>query len=260
MLADYHIHSSFSDDSIYAMEDIIKDAIDRNLDEICFTEHVDHDVKPLFDYVRYTKEFQRCKKKYEQQIRMKRGIEFGVQIHTIDAFEADYANQAFDFVILSCHQVENKEFWTQEFQIGKTQEEYNLRYYEAILDVIEHYDKYSVLGHLDMIKRYDLAPQEYPFEKIEPLITKILKQVIKQGKGIELNTSSFRYGLSDLTPARAILKLYYDLGGRIITIGSDTHKEENLGYKLAYAKKELKKLGYKQFCTFDQMKPNFHDL
>ena len=45
MLADYHVHSQFSDDSDYEMEEVVKDAIAFGLDEICFTDHVDYGVK-----------------------------------------------------------------------------------------------------------------------------------------------------------------------------------------------------------------------
>lgn len=83
---------------------------------------------------------------------------------------------------------------------------------------------------------------------------------LKNGKGIEVNTSSFRYALNDLTPSRDILRLYKELGGTIITIGSDAHKEEHLGAKISYVKEELKKLGFNSFCTFDKMKPIFHEI
>jgi histidinol-phosphatase (PHP family) len=261
MLADYHMHTSFSDDSTYAMEDLIKRAISLGINEICFTEHVDHGVKTDLncDFDAYIKEFQRCKAIYGNQISMKLGIEFGIQEHTIDEFQKDFDKYVFDFVILSCHQVDNKEFWTQDFQRGKTQKEYNEKYYEEILKVIKNYDDYSVLGHLDMIKRYDNIG-DYPFEKIKGVVTEILKHVISQGKGIEINTSSFRYGLEDLTPSRDILKLYKELGGTIITIGSDTHEESHVGHNIAFVNEELKKLGYNHFCTFDKMKPIFHEL
>ena len=59
---------------------------------------------------------------------------------------------------------------------------------------------------MDLITRYDKAGT-YPFEKLKPIFTEILKTVIADGKGIEVNTSSHRYGLSDLTPSRDILKL-----------------------------------------------------
>ena len=50
MLADYHVHSAFSDDSTYPMEQVVRDAIRINLDELCFTEHVDYGVKPDWDH------------------------------------------------------------------------------------------------------------------------------------------------------------------------------------------------------------------
>lgn len=261
MLADYHMHTSFSDDSTYPMEEVVKRAISLGLNEICFTEHVDYGVKTDLncDYAAYLKEFERCKEKYKARITLKFGIEFGMQKHTIGEFQRDFDCYDFDFVILSCHQVNNKEFWNQDFQKGSTQQEYNEKYYEEILKVIKNYNDYSVLGHLDMIKRYDEAG-EYPFEKIKSIVTEILTHVIEQGKGIEINTSSFRYGLKDLTPSREILKLYKELGGTIITIGSDSHEEEHVGYNIPHIREELKKLGFKQFCSFEKMKPVFHDL
>ena len=49
MFTDYHVHTEFSDDSDYLMEDVIKDAIKMNMDEICFTDHVDYGIKRDFD-------------------------------------------------------------------------------------------------------------------------------------------------------------------------------------------------------------------
>ena len=89
---------------------------------------------------------------------------------------------------------------------------------------------------------------------------KILKIVIQDGKGIEINTSSRRYGLKDSTPSRDILKLYKELGGKIITIGSDSHKIEHLGAYIDEAKELLKEIGFDSFCTFEKMKPSFHQL
>lgn len=261
MLADYHVHTSFSDDSTCRMEDQIRKALSLGINEICFTEHVDYGVKTDLncDYVAYIKELKRCKEKYQSRITLKLGIEFGMQEQTIDEFQKDFSTYNFDFVILSCHQVDNKEFWTGDFQEGKSQQEYNEKYYEEIIKVIKQYNNYSVLGHLDMIKRYD-KQGIYPFGKIAMCVTSILKHVIKQGKGIEINTSSFRYGLDDLTPSREILTLYKELGGTIITIGSDAHDESYVGHNIAFVKSELKKLGFKQFCTFNKMEPVFHDF
>jgi histidinol-phosphatase (PHP family) len=273
MYADYHVHTDFSDDSIYPMEDVVNKAISLGIQELCFTEHVDHGIKPRAlsylegqmdtrtncHYDSYYAEYLRLKEKYCNKISLKFGIEFGIQKHTIPEFQKDFDQYSFDFVILSCHQVDDLEFWTQEFQQGKTQEEFQTRYYEEILNVIDVYKDYSVLGHLDMVNRYD-HHGNYPFDKVKHLIEQILKIVIADGKGIEINTSSFRYKLPDLTPSRDILRLYKDLGGQIITFGSDSHIEEHLGHQIEAVKQELKLLGFKSFCTFDKMKPSFHAL
>ncbi|MFQ7317897.1 MAG: histidinol-phosphatase HisJ family protein [Massilimicrobiota timonensis] len=276
MLCDYHVHTDYSDDSTYLMEDVVKDGIKKGLSEICFTDHVDYGIKYDWDdprafqtrdgmcfanvnYPEYTKEIAELKEKYKNQITLKMGLEFGIQTHTIQQYQKLFSQYPFDFIILSIHQVEDQEFWTQDFQKGKTQLEYNLGYYQELLDVIKVYKDYSVLGHLDLITRYDLEGT-LDFAYIKDIVREILEIVIKDGKGIEINTSYYRYGLKDMTPSRDILKLYKELGGKIITIGSDSHKPEHLGAYIEAAKEELKKLGFEYYCTYDKMKPIFHEL
>ena len=283
MLADYHVHTEFSNDSIYPMEEVVKDAISLGIGDICFTDHVDYgpyrdwdDPRGIkyrpgdegepeqvaltnVDYGKYFPMIEKLREKYKDKIAVKVGMEFGVQTHTIPQYEKLFNSYPFDFIILSIHQAGDQEFWTNEFQNGRTQQEYNEGYYKELLSVVQNYHNYSVLGHMDLIVRYD-SYGVYPFEKLKPLLTEILKTVIADGKGIEVNTSNHRYGLSDMTPSRDILKLYKELGGTIITIGSDSHKKEHLGAYIDWAKEELRKLGYTQFCTFEKMQPIFHEL
>jgi len=193
------------------------------------------------------------------KLAIKAGIEFGVQTHTIPLFQKDYERYPFDFVLLSNHQVDDKEFWTYDFQEGKSRDEYQKAYYEAIYEVVKKFKSYSVLGHLDMIKRYD-NDGDYPDENILGIVEKIFCQVIADKKGIEVNTSCFKYGLKDLTPSKSILQLYFQMGGKIITIGSDTHGTEHLGYHISEVKGVLREIGFKQFCTFENRQPVFWDL
>ena len=125
--------------------------------------------------------------------------------------------------------------------------------------LIQRYHNYSVLGHMDLITRYDKAGI-FPFEKIRPIIKEILKTIIADGKGIEVNTSCHRYGLNDLTPSTDILRLYRNLGGKIITIGSDSHRKEQLGTYLTDTISVLKTLGYEEVYTFQQMCPIPHRM
>ena len=88
MFADYHVHTEFSDDSVYPMKTVIRDAIAMGMNEICLTDHVDYGVKidwdcgkqiqyrngePLanVDYPRYMSEIDRMKRLYGNKIRIK---------------------------------------------------------------------------------------------------------------------------------------------------------------------------------------------
>lgn len=274
--ADYHVHSDYSDDSWYLMEEIVKDAIQLGLEEICFTDHVDYGVKPDWrpeeefqagknkevknvHYKLYFSELEKLSEKYEKNITIKKGLEFGMQVHTIPQFEKLYQSYDFDFILLSVHQIENKEFWTGEFQKGHTHQESYDEYYDEMYRLVTSYNDYSVLAHMDLVRRY-LDKEVDLFEYSKDKIMKILKKVIADNKGIELNTSSVRYEINGFTPSIEILKLYHELGGKIITIGSDSHKPEHLGFHIKESKKLLKDIGFTQFCTFDKMEPIFHKL
>lgn len=287
MYADYHIHTEFSDDSREPMENQVRQAIEIGLEEICFTEHVDYGVKkdwnegeiewrggdgvnyddsmkePLAnaDYPVYFDKIRRMREEFAGQIRIKSGLEFGIQTITIPQYERLWSRYAddLDFVLLSMHQVDNKEFWNQEFQRGKTQKEYNEAYYREILNVMRQFKHYSVLAHLDLIVRYD-RNGVYPFRELRDIVSEILRTAISDGKGIELNTSSWHYGLADTQPSRDILWLYRDLGGRIITIGSDGHTTKYLGDHIREAQQILRGIGFTEICTFERMVPVFHKL
>lgn len=89
------------------------------------------------------------------------------------------------------------------------------------------------------------------------ILEQILKTAIYDGKGIEINTSCFRYNLPDLTPSTSILRLYKELGGEILTIGSDSHNTNQVAHKLDVAYDAVKDIGFKYICKFDKMKPKF---
>ena len=276
MFCDYHTHTIFSDDSEYPMEECVKDTISLGIKEICFTDHVDYgvkyDLKDLnpeevegkvlnVDFEKYFSELDRVRDLYKDDISIKNGLEFGIQKHTISKFENLFEKSPLDFVIMSVHEVDDKELWDHSFQDGKTEEEYYRLYFENIYYLVQNYHNYSVLGHLDLLKRYDEKDGYNPFVENKEIITKILKYIIADGKGIELNTSTKKYHLDDLMPSRDILKLYLGLGGEILTIGSDSHsKKDLLNSHIEELKQELRDIGFKKFCTFEKMKPIFHEL
>lgn len=287
MYADYHLHCEYSDDSNEPMENQIQEAITLGLDEMCFTDHVDYGIKRDWDdpegiiiwhaiehgkevdlvlanvnYPKYFEALNMYQKKYASSISIKKGLEFGIQSITVDAYEKLYASYQddLDFILFSMHQVNNLEFWTQDFQKEKTQKQYNDEYYKEIYQTMQIFHHYSCLAHLDLLARYD-ENGIYPFENEKDIIAEILKYAIRDGKGIEINTSSWKYGLKDTQPSRAILKLYKDLGGKIITVGSDAHETKYLASHIKDAYAILKnEIGINEICTFDHMQPIFHKI
>ena len=258
--ADYHMHTNYSGDSSYKMEHVVKDAIKLGIDELCFTDHVDYRrISHEPNFARYFAEIEKMQVKYGDKICIKKGLEFGMQTHTVGKYEDIIAKYPLDFVILSVHQINDQGFWIGEYQKGKTKSEYVHGYYQEILDLINMYDDYSVLGHLDLIRRYCDAPEPVLTDNRE-IIVDILKTVIKKDRGIELNTSHIRYGLDDWMPARDVLELYHDLGGKIITLGSDSHQKDHLGFYIKEGRELLKEIGFTEFCTFEAMQPKFHKL
>ncbi len=275
MKIDYHLHTIYSDDSEYPMEDVVKDAIAMGLDEICFTDHVDYGVKfdkkpnitiyrkgyelQNVDYPRYFAELDYLKEKYKDQINIKKGLEFGIQRHTIDRYNQLFNTYPMDFVLLSLHQIEDKEFWLFDYQVDKSVQEIYDGYYDELYQVIQNFDNYSCLAHLDLIRRYVDDTSDY-YEHTKEKIDLILKHLIKNNKGIELNTSYERYGIDGITPSIKILKRYHELGGKIITIGSDSHKKEHLAHLIPEARELLKEIGFEYFCTFNNMDPVYYKL
>jgi len=259
---DYHMHSDFSADCDTPMEKTIEKAIEIGLKEICFTEHIDYDYPDRdwifeFDLKKYDKKIKEMQEKYRDQLVIKKGIEVGVQPHVLNQYEKLMEEEVFDFVICSMHATEKKDLHSGEFFEGKTVDEAYQIYYEELLTCIQQYKNYSILGHVDLVKRYTKEKSKNDFHEI---LSEIFKVAIQDGKGIELNTSGVRYGLENGMPSADLLRLYKELGGEIITLGSDSHVETTLAYQFNESLQLLQSLGFRYIATFDQREPIFHQI
>lgn len=261
MYYDYHMHSDFSADCKIPMKDMIEGAIKLGLNEICFTDHIDYDIIGEIpfevNYKDYFESLEKYIKMYKNKISVKRGIEIGLQHHIIEKCSNDIKTNPFDFVICSVHAIDREDLYYENFYKEKSQSEAYRVYYEKLYEIVKNYSDYSVIGHLDIVKRYGGYENPLKDNDFVDIIEMILKEVIHNGKGIEINTSSFRYNLPDFSPTTYILQMYKDLGGEIITTGSDSHIPSTISYKFDYVYHTLQKLGFKYVTKFDKMKPEF---
>lgn len=262
-IADYHTHCNFSTDSDAKMDIMVEKAIDLGLKELALTDHVDFDYPDLnypflLDYDEYYKYFFNIKEKYKSKIKLIAGIEVGLQPHLkqtlIDFFKA----KEFDFIIASTHVVDRLDLCNGDFFKGKTKKEAYYRYFEDVYDNIKIHNNFNVYGHLDYISRYgNYKDKTLEYKDYKEIIDMILKLLIEKGKGIEINTSGYRYKLDVIHPQLDIIKSYKNLGGEIITIGSDAHSPEYITSHFEDAYKALKESGFKYITLFENQKPTF---
>ncbi|WP_025642578.1 histidinol-phosphatase HisJ family protein [Schnuerera ultunensis] len=257
---DFHIHSDFSIDGKYLMEEMVLGAIDKNMKSICFTDHIDFDVTENrididFRPKDYFKKVKQVKYKYMDKIEILAGVEIGMQPHLNKRYHDLIDNNPFDFVIISVHSIEGVDVHADKFTYDKTPLEALTIYYDYLYQSIKNYDNYDVVGHIDYIDRYFEDFSKIPnFEEYSPYVKNVLELIIYQGKGIEINTAGMKYGLGYYHPKVEILKLYRDLGGEIITIGSDAHSPEAIGCGYREAEKLLRELEFKYIYIFKERK------
>lgn len=261
---DYHVHSEFSEDCDVDMEKMIKAAIKQGVTELCFTDHMEFDYPDenlsfIMDYDAYMKKFLELQDKYKNKISIKSGVEIGMQKHIISDCDEFVKGKNFDFVIASQHCVDNLDLYYKEYFIGKTTKEIFKGYYEELYENIEKYKDWDVLGHLDLVRRYSADLLNYDVNKTLDDVEELLKKVIDMGKGIEVNAGGHFYK-TGINPSTEILKLYKDLGGEIITYGSDSHKEDRIAAYHNHTMEILKELNYKYICSYEERKPIFHKI
>lgn len=264
--ADYHIHTNFSGDCNTPMEDIVKKAVSLGLKEIAITDHVDYDFPvPEFtftvDYDEYLNDFNRIKEKYKNCIDILLGVEIGFQPHIKEKLEELCSKYPFDFVICSTHAADNLDLYNGDFFKDKNQNYAYLRYFENVLENVKTYSNYDVYGHMDYIIRYgEYENKTLSYNDYMDIINTILKAIIHSGCGIEINTSGYRYGLGQMHPQFDILKKYKELGGEIVTVGSDSHTTKDLCSNFNLAYDALKSAGFNHITTFRNRKPKFVDI
>lgn len=262
--ADYHHHSKFSFDGKDCIEDICKEAVKKNLSEICFTEHFDVDPKDVsfgvLDYEKYHEVIEVCRKKYGDKLKIKRGLEIGephLKMYVND-LKRELAEMELDFIIGSVHNLNSIKL--RLTMPRKSARQIYLDYFSEILEMVKTAD-IDVIGHLDLMKRYAFSEHgNYNFADFEEIITKILQTAVKRNIGIELNTSGLRNSVGEIYPKREIVKLYKKLGGEIITVGSDSHSCENTFSGCETGYEMMKELGFKYVYTFEKRKPIRHKL
>lgn len=267
MLWDTHMHCRFSGDSNADPEDMIAAARAAGLDGICFTDHLDYDFPSdppdLFvpDLEEYEQAILALKKKYEHVFPVLHGIEIGVQPHLHERLQTVVRSHNYDLVICSSHAIDGKDPYDRTFFAGREEHEAYRRYFESILENLEGFSDFDVYGHIDYVVRYGPnTNQFFTYDAYADVLDAVLKKLIDMGKGIEINTGGYKYGLGHPNPCEDILRHYRSFGGEIITIGADAHEPQHVAYDFAKVSPILQEAGFSHYTVFEKRQPHFLPL
>ena len=259
---DYHMHTVVSFDGHGLPEEMVRAAVDKGLKEICFTDHVDDDPMGIVLDQRFTIEDYNAAYDhlYAPGLKIRRGMEFGLLPDNQNSLRDYLSKRQFDFVLGSIHYADNVDVYYQEYWQGTSQHQAERKYLEDMLTCVKVHDDFDVLGHLTYISKARANPTHriVPLDDHRQIVEEIMKVLISKGKGMEVNSSGVdRCG--DFLPGEEYLRLFKQLGGEIVTVGSDAHSPDRVGQHCGRACEMLKDIfGY--VCTFEARKPIFHKL
>lgn len=252
------------------MEELIQRAISIGLKTMCFTEHMDMDyprqdpdgpVEFVLDTGSYLKKYLEMKEKYSDRIDLLFGVELGLQPHLVD-WNSNYVNQYdFDYIIGSAHTIGRADPYYPSFYEGRSEREAYTEYFEEALQDIELFDGFDSFGHLDYVVRYGPNKnREYSYKKYANVIDPILKALIDRGIALEVNSAGYRKGLGEPNPCKDVIIRYKQLGGELITIGSDAHTTSSLANGFDVVESLLIECGFKYHAVFSGRKPSLYPL
>jgi histidinol-phosphatase (PHP family) len=268
---DLHVHSTLSADGESSVIDYSRRAQELNLLEVGFCEHADLDPRDrsygFLELWRYGREISAARNAFPT-IRLLQGVEISYQASLEGEIRAWLARQAWDYVIVSVHLVDYADGWALvsepesagAYFARHSQREAYTPYFEELLRAVRS-GLGDVLGHLDLVKRYGtvhygpLEPADFEEE-----IRCVLRAAVEHGVGLEINSSGLRQPPAETYPGLEVLRWYRELGGEVVTLGSDAHHAFDLGRGVDHALVQAQMAGFRAVTTFSARQARWLDL
>lgn len=261
---DYHMHSEFSIDSDVPVAIRCERAIELGLTEICVTDHADFVPKSRSNgYYRpdaYFAEVERCRAMYGDRVTLRAGVEIGEWHIYTERATALAESYPYDFILGSLHRVGEETVMVPDYFHPRSELEAYEAYYTELLVMVRH-GEFDVIAHLDVPKRYGFTVHNrYVSLEYEGMIREVLRAAIERGIGLEINTGTARRTVGEPSPDLEVLHWYRDLGGEIVTVGSDAHRTEDMAYGFDTAAAMLQAAGFHAITGYEGREPFFVDL
>ncbi len=261
-LFDNHNHSQFSFDGFRtSAEKSAKSAVERGLGGICFSDHCDifpkgscdNPFRDAFDVEAQQEEIDRVSG-LMPEIKILKGIEIGVDRNCREEIADVLSRHSFDQIIASVHYLEGMDPYKGEYYEGRDWKETYSYYLEVLFGEMQWLgNRFDIMGHYDYIVRY--APYSKTgimYRDFPDLMDSILKFLAENGKALEINTKTYQ-DFSGRTPVLDpdILKRYREFGGEILSLGSDSHFAEHVGFNFSRHTEFIKSLGFRYAAHYE---------
>ena len=269
--ADQHTHCHFSTDSDSAPESMIQGAIEKGLLHLCLTDHMDLDYPgttkeaPLFKFSPsdYFATLTPLKESFKENLFLGIGVELGLRPGRPDLNNRMHrllSEHSFDFVLGSVHLLDNEDPYYESYWKNRSAKDVLSKYYNAMLASLKEYDNFDSLGHLDYLIRYipaECGPKDYIYKEYAEVMDEILQLLIQKNKALEINTAGLIKGLPCFHPKLDVLYRYKELGGELITIGSDAHSPDKLATEFTQTEELLRSCGLAGYYVYKKRTPEF---
>jgi len=258
-LYDYHIHSHNSSDGRNSVSDICDNAIAAGLKEIAIADHFEpamgNEKYPWYQPRSYFFDTLKARSIFEGRLEVKCAVELG-QPHRYPEYSLKLVeSHPYDYVLASVHRLRADKDYSEIAYTRENVSAYCTEYLEE-LKLLAEWNKFDCVGHLDLIKRYAARNGvAVKFMDYRDGLEEVLKILIENGKGIEVNTSGLRQRAGECLPGPDIVKLYRQLGGEIITVGSDAHFSRDVGKGIKEAVGMIKLAGFDYVTSYNKRKP-----
>lgn len=257
---DMHTHTNNSFDGNYPIEEMCEAAIEKGIQTIAFTDHVEMDYfkEKGFDKDAENsyKDMLRAKDIYKDRIELCVGIELGEPTYDIEASEALINSRDYDFVIGSIHNLRKTDDFCELKYEGMDIEALLDKYFYE-LKILADWAKFDTFAHLTYPLRYIVGENKIPvnMQKYQKDIDEILSILVSKDKALEINTSGLRQPIGITMPDESIVKRFKELGGKMITVGSDSHFTYHLGAGIEEGMKIAKNAGFDSVYIFKKRRP-----
>lgn len=254
---DSHCHSINSHDGHSTLDEICEIAIERGLKGFSITDHCEVDLYNE-DYIKSVDnsflDTEKAKEKYKDKLTITSGIELGQGNYDLELSNKILNKHSYDFIIASTHGIGNRgDMCRINYEKMSIDEIYKLleEYFQYYLNMVKNCD-FDTAAHLTYPLRYIQGVYKYNIDlkRFYKIIDEIFMVLIKRKKALEVNTSGLRQNIKQTFPSNELLNRYRELGGELITLGSDSHKADDISSDILETIEVLKEIGFKRYFYY----------